>query len=468
MPETTEVQSSAVAAKLSAMEAEVEKERQAMHAVMAEKTRLDAIAVEVEKSRKMRVDMCGYLLESALSASKLPSPSQAIVRKQFSGKAFETAELQTAIDDARSLVSELTAGLVVQGPGRIHSMFDSNDKLQAAMDDILGAPRDPGKEKLQIHRPTGIRELYLSLTGDYDLHGGYYPDRAQFATTADFTGLVKNALNKIIVDRWQELGRAGYDWWTKIVQVEHFDSLNAITGILVGTVGALPTVAEGGEYTELAVGDSPETASFVKYGGYIPLTLELIDRDTVAQAESLPARAGQRRPAQHLRPGRSHLLRQRWRRPHHGGWRRTVQRHRRDHADGHANLLTMALSAAAVGCGRRGHLQPAHADQAGGHLLRHRPEDGHQPALPAGAAGPAAHRQDASCTRTWSTWPRSTARTSCRASRATWSPSRTGRTPTTGRPWSTRKWSRPSSWASASASCPRSSSPGTVSARPCS
>ncbi len=38
-------------------------------------------------------------------------------------------------------------------------------------------------------------------------------------------------------------------------------------------------MAEGGTYTELVVGDSPETASFVKYGGYIPLTLELIDRD---------------------------------------------------------------------------------------------------------------------------------------------------------------------------------------------
>ena len=196
-------------------------------------------------------------------------PAQAIVRKQFSGKAFETAELQTAIDDARSLVSELTAGLVVQGPGRIHSMFDSNDKLQAAMDDILGAPRDPGKEKLQIHRPTGIRELYLMLTGDWDLHGGYYGERIQLATTADFTGLVKNALNKIVAQQWEALGKAGYDWWEKIVKIEHFTSLNSITGTLIGTVGALPTVAEGAEYTELAIGDSPETASFTKSGGCI-------------------------------------------------------------------------------------------------------------------------------------------------------------------------------------------------------
>jgi hypothetical protein len=126
------------------------------------------------------------------------------------------------------------------------------------------------------------------MTGDYELHGGYYPERVSFATTTDFTGLVKNALNKIIVDRWAELGRAGYDWWTKIAVVEHFDNLNQITGILVGTVGLLPSVAEGGEYTELAVGDSPEVASFVKYGGYIPLSLELIDRDNISKLKAYP------------------------------------------------------------------------------------------------------------------------------------------------------------------------------------
>ena len=70
--------------------------------------------------------------------------------------------------------------------------------------------------------------------------------------------------------------------------VEHFDSLNGITGTLIGSVGTLPVVTEGGEYTELVVGDSPETASFVKYGGYIPLTLELIDRDETNKLRVYP------------------------------------------------------------------------------------------------------------------------------------------------------------------------------------
>ncbi len=130
------------------------------------------------------------------------------------------------------------------------------------------------------------------LTGDYDLHGGYYGERIQLATTADFTGLVKNALNKVVQQQWEALGAAGYGWWEKIVKVEHFNSLNDITGVLVGTVGSLPSVAEGGEYTELAVGDCPETASFTKYGGYIPLTLELIDRDDTRHLRAYAAELG--------------------------------------------------------------------------------------------------------------------------------------------------------------------------------
>jgi hypothetical protein len=274
---------------LTASQAQLEADQKATRLLLDEQARIQAITTEeATKARLVRTEMCGYLLDTALSASKLPAPSQAAVRKQFAGKVFEPTELQTAIEDARELVSSLTAAVTVQGPGRIHSVFDTADKLQAAMDDLMGAPRNPGSEKLQISRPTGIREMYLTLTGDYDFHGGYYPDRASLATTADFTGLVKNAMNKVIIDRWGDLGRSGYDWWTKIAVVEHFTTLNQITGVLVGTVGALPSVAEGGEYTELAIGDSPEVASFVKYGGYIPLTLELIDRDNISKLKAYP------------------------------------------------------------------------------------------------------------------------------------------------------------------------------------
>ncbi len=237
-----------------------------------------------ESLRSLRLQTCRTLLKVSLEGSKLPAPVQQRIEKRFlagvdQGQPFEPAELESAIAEEQEMLSVLNASGAIQGPGRITNMHTSADQLEAAVCDLFSVKRDARLASVKPAHLTGIRELYLMLTGDYDLHGGYYGERIQLATTADFTGLVKNALNKVVDQQWDALGQAGYDWWQKICKVEHFTSLNDITGILVGTVGSLPTVAEGAEYTELAIGDSPETASFIKYGGYIPLTLELIDRD---------------------------------------------------------------------------------------------------------------------------------------------------------------------------------------------
>ena len=254
-------------------------------------------AVQTDQIQQARLQVCTYLLDSALAAARLPAPAAEHLRAQFAGRVFTQVELQSAIDGLRQLAADLQGGTAVHGP-RLSGMFTSEDQLQAAVDDLLGAPRAQGSENLRAARLSGIRELYMLLTGDRELYGGYYADRVQLATTANFTGLVRNAMNKVIARQWDELGRAGYDWWQRITAQEHFESLNQVTGVLVGTVGVLPSVAEGGEYTELKVGDTYETASFTKYGGYIPLTLELIDRDDTRKLSLYPrelAKAGLRR-----------------------------------------------------------------------------------------------------------------------------------------------------------------------------
>lgn len=272
----------------AAAQAQLEADREAMRMLLDEQKRRQELAAEAEQARQVRVEMCAYLLDSALAAARLPAPASARLRKQFTGRVFEPAELSAAVEDARQLVSELTGGMTVAGPGRISGMFSSEDQVQAAVEDLFGVERSPGLERVKAVRLSGIRELYLLLTGDYDLHGGYYPERMQLATTADFAGLVKNALNKIVVNQWNLLGRAGYDWWRKIVTVEHFNSVQSVTGTLVGTVGSLATVNEGAAYQAISVGDSAETGTFVKYGGYIPLTLELIDRDETRRLRQYP------------------------------------------------------------------------------------------------------------------------------------------------------------------------------------
>jgi hypothetical protein len=256
------------------------------------------IHTRLAQTDPLQQQMCTLLLESTLAAAHLPSPVAERIHTRFQSRVYDPAELTSAVDDGRKLAAELLGGSVISGPGRITQMVDTRDQLQAACDDLLGTIRDPGMEKVKAARLSGIRELYLTLTGDDELHGGYHPEHVRLATTADFNGLVKNSLNKIVVNRWEELGRAGYNWWQSITTIEHFNTLNQITGALVGTVGTLPEVSEGGAYTELAVGDSPETAEWKKYGGYIPLTLELIDRDETRKLSAYPrelASAGLRR-----------------------------------------------------------------------------------------------------------------------------------------------------------------------------
>ena len=136
------------------------------------------------------------------------------------------------------------------------------------------------------------------MTGDYDFHGGYYAERAQFSATSDLPGVLKNALNKLIAQKWDELGASGYRWWEKIVTVEHFENLQDITGILVGELNMLPSVAEGGTYQPLAVTDSPEVSAWNKYGAYVGLTIEMFERDDTMKLKQYPfklATAGLRR-----------------------------------------------------------------------------------------------------------------------------------------------------------------------------
>jgi hypothetical protein len=277
---------------------QLEGDREAVKVLLDKQQEHAALAVEAEKARAIRVAMCQHLLEAGLSASKLPGAAAGNVRKQFEGKVFEPVELEKAIEDARQLVSELTGGMVVSGPGRVSGMFSSEDQVTAAVFDLLEAERPEDLKKVKAQKLSGIREMYTAMTGDHEFHGGYYPERVQFAVTTDLPGVLKNALNKIIVMQWQELGRAGYRWWEKIVKVEHMNSLHDLTGVLVGEVTVLPAVEEGHDYTSLPIADSPETASFVKYGGYIGLTLEMFERDETHKLRDYPrklASAGLRR-----------------------------------------------------------------------------------------------------------------------------------------------------------------------------
>ena len=252
-------------------------------------TRLQA---QQKQSNDILLAQCHSLLDTALAASKLPTASQKAVRKPFAalldaGTPFLATALQEAITEKREELAALSEGNI-QGPARssgIGAMFTGLDQFKAALSDLLGAERDEGLEKLKVRRLSGIREAYLIATGDDEFKGGYYQEFS--LVTANFPGIIANVQNKILINAWKDF-ESHYGWWKKIVTIEHFNNLNDATWIRTGTIASLPTVAERGEYTELAIGDAKETSTWGKQGGYVPLTIEAILRDDVRAFARMP------------------------------------------------------------------------------------------------------------------------------------------------------------------------------------
>lgn len=221
----------------------------------------------------------------AILTSGLPQVSQ----DRLLSRIYSTAsECSQAIESELAYLAALSEQNIINignHPPRspqITGMRSSMDQIQLAFDALLSGTRPPDG----IQPLTGIREMYHLLSGDYEMTGIFHSDRISLANvnTSTMANLVANALNKIVVNEFQEYPR----WWEPIVSVQDYNSLQAIKWISLGGIGELPTVAEGAAYTELTWDDSYETASFVKKGGYLGITLETIDKDDTSRVRMAP------------------------------------------------------------------------------------------------------------------------------------------------------------------------------------
>lgn len=254
----------------------------------ADDTAIEPVALAAQDSADASSDaLRAELLDARLKLAGMSDAQAGIVRVAL-GTDWDTARLD-------ALIAQVRAATVpqVRNLGAIQ-IQDQADRVQLAADRLFGCSIPDSA--CDLPRLSGIRELYLMFTGDYDMYGNLYPERAQLAnlTTASMTSVVKNALNKRLLETWEMLPR----WWAPIVHEEDFTSMQDVTWITMGGFGDLPTVAEGAAYVEQASpSDIEETSSFLKKGGYIGLTMEMIDKDDVAAVRAIPrklAMAGNR------------------------------------------------------------------------------------------------------------------------------------------------------------------------------
>jgi hypothetical protein len=232
-----------------------------------------------------RPAMASIAASQMIASSGLPGASQDRLRShQFA----TPADVTTAIEEERQYLAALAAANVVQIGGQaprganIQAGMDGIERLQLALEALINGSLPPSG----VAPLTGIREAYMLLSGDYEMTGLFHSDRIQFAnvTSATMANIVANALNKVIINQFQEYPR----WWEKIVSVQDFSNLQTVKWITLGGVGELPTVSEGASYTELTWDDMAESSTFIKKGGYLGLTLEAIDKDDTRKLQAAP------------------------------------------------------------------------------------------------------------------------------------------------------------------------------------
>jgi hypothetical protein len=221
------------------------------------------------------------ILDTRLAAAALPPEISELVRTSLPAN-WKLADLDVAIARARDAWARLEEKRTIRGVPGIAGMRDSIDQLTDAFEALVTGTRPAHG----AHRLSGPREFYLLLSGDHDMKGIFVPEDVRLAnvTTTTMASIVANVMNKVVAMEFQTYPR----WWEPIVRIENFATLQTVRWITLGGVGELPTVSEGAAYTELTWDDKYETASWVKKGGYLGITLEAMDTDDVGRLRSAP------------------------------------------------------------------------------------------------------------------------------------------------------------------------------------
>ncbi len=165
-----------------------------------------------------------------------------------------------------------------EGPGAL-------SQFQGYFDWLFGAPG----AKLPPPEMRRSDALYRAVTGDLEMRGQFDPTRAAFAAanTTTLADLAVNAMNKVVLELYTNL--TAYRWYELITSVQATDgSLHDMQWLQMGGLAALPVVAEGAAYTELAVTDTKETGAFYKYGAYVGITDKMLRNSEIDKLQAIP------------------------------------------------------------------------------------------------------------------------------------------------------------------------------------
>lgn len=240
----------------------------------------------VTEVRALRSQMEGERVAQLIANAGLSQEGQAVVTLAAQGKSApfvaQLIDAQRRADGAR-LDTQLVRGIrpvVTEG-----MMTTPQDRVQSALNWVFGVR----EEAIPAPSMRSVRDLYQVITGDHDWRGVFNPEWSQLsaASTTTLAGMVVNAFNKVVRMHYDNM--ATYRWYERIVDVApHDGSTQDVQLIMVDGLANLPTVSEGGAYTEATVGDGKESLAFTKHGHYVGITLETIRRSDIQRIQAIP------------------------------------------------------------------------------------------------------------------------------------------------------------------------------------
>jgi hypothetical protein len=273
---------------------------------------------EVEKRA-----VCSRTLDRRLMESRLPELAKERIAKQFEGKVFEIADLDTAMkNEAEYLAKMSVPGFDIPdqrakvGPGSL-------EKIQMAVDHMFGLKSDDiramqAMERLDfkpvfpdlagrkpddmqgISRIHGLGELYALLSGDSEVSGRFNRAAmsadlraAQGLNSGSFSYILGNTMARRLVKDYTESGQQENLLISLTKAVKDFRTQEAIN---LGYFGMIPDVdPETEDYPEIASPTDEESKySIGQKGGILSVTRKMIINDDISVLTRLVNRLGRK------------------------------------------------------------------------------------------------------------------------------------------------------------------------------
>ena len=251
--------------------------------------------------------LCEAQLQNSLTKSKLPEIVKEKIKKQFSGKIFESKELEDAMKLEQKILAELNPAVIDNGGAdRLEITRDAVDKSTRQLEYMLLSPlaksklTEAEKQDYKNHGAGGlysVKEWYRNLTGDYNVTGikqtGTRGLLSEALVTSDFASIFKNALNKSMVMEYRF--SAYNDNWRKLVsEIVPRQDFKTNTVARMGGYTNLPVVNENDAYTAAGSPTDEEITYNIRKRGYIEtITREMIVNDDLGAIRKIPIRMGQ-------------------------------------------------------------------------------------------------------------------------------------------------------------------------------